>query len=536
LAKKTVEECIALCRRMFEKQSVILPLWQTLAENFYPERADFTMQRSIGDELADTLVDSYPILVRRDLGNSIAAMMRDGEWFTMGLRGESPDQAGKEWLQWSTGRLRDFMYDRRSGFVRACKEADHDYVTFGQPVLSVERNRNADGLLYRTWHLRDCAWFDDETGQIAGVARKWRPEYHQLVREFGQDKIHPQILQEMKTGPKAMFNEADIRHLVIPADMYGDEKLQERFKYVSLYIDVKNTHLIEEVGLNYHYYVIPRFQTVAGSPYAYSPATVAGLPDARTLQAMTHTILEAGERMVRPPIVATSKVIRGDVDLNPDGITWVDDEYDERLGAALRPLTQDRNGFPIGLEMRQNIVDILGSAFYLNKINLPETSHEMTAYEVQERMKQFRRENMPLFSPIEAEYNGQLCELSFQIALNSGFLGSPYDIPKSLRGADVEFQFESPISQADEEKKANLFAQVSQLVAGAAQFDEATVMNIDFDTALRDAISGVGAPQTWLKRIEEVAQGRQAIAMQSAMQGAMEAQAAQAEVAAKQPA
>jgi hypothetical protein len=44
------------------------------------------------------------------------------------------------------------------------------------------------------------------------------------------------------------------------------------------------------------FYRIPRWQTVSGSQYSYSPATVAALPDARLIQAMTFTLLEAGEK------------------------------------------------------------------------------------------------------------------------------------------------------------------------------------------------------------------------------------------------
>jgi hypothetical protein len=50
-------------------------------------------------------------------------------------------------------------------------------------------------------------------------------------------------------------------------------------------------------------YVIPRWQTVSGSQYAYSPATVAALPDARLIQAMTLTFFEAGEKATNPPMV-----------------------------------------------------------------------------------------------------------------------------------------------------------------------------------------------------------------------------------------
>lgn len=514
MAKKTVAELKQLSSHLFDLQRPVLNLWQTLAEHFYPERADFTVNRSVGSELADGLVDSYPVLVRRDLGNSLSSMLRDGEWYEIDVKGGETDHDGRRWLEWSTNRLMGMMNDRSSNFVRATKEGDHDYVTFGQPVLSVERNRHASGLLYRAWHLRDCAWFDGEDGQVAGVVRKWKPTRHGLIQEFGEKRVHPDIIRKYRDKP---FERTDIRHFVLPTELYGDEQLEERFPYVSIYLDMTHEHIIEEVGINHRFYIIPRFQTVAGSPYAYSPATVVGLPDARTLQAMTHTLLEAAERYARPPLIAQQKVVRSDVDLSPDGITWLDMEYDEKTGLGLRPLMQDRGGFPIGIEMRQNIVQILSSAFYINKLSLPEVTREMTAYEVRERMKQFRRENLPLFAPIESEYNGQLCELSFEIALSNGMLGSPYDIPDSLKGRDVEFKFESPLSEAEEEKKAQLFNQTAQMLGEASQFDQTASLNLDFDTSLRDAIEGIGVPEKWLRSLEEVLGQREQIQQQQAV-------------------
>ena len=516
LAKLEVHDLKKQIEHLFTKQYPMLSLYQTLADHFYPERADFTVTRNVGNELADLLVDSYPILVRRDLGNSFSAMLRDGDWFSVDINGLA-DHDGESWLQWAGGRLKSLIDDRKANFVRSTKEGDHDFATFGQCVISVELNKHANGLLFRCWHLRDMAWFEDETGSICGATRKWKPTYRQLYDYFG-DKNHPRIKEKLHDAP---FEECDIRHMVMPSNQYGDEELEARHPYVSIYIDMANDHIIEAVGINHKYYVIPRFQTIAGSPYAYSPATVVGLPDARALQSMTHTLLEAGERYARPPIIATQKVIRSDVDLSADGITWVDDEYDEKMGAALRTLPQDRGGFPIGLEMQGTIKDVLSSAFYLNKLSLPEIGREMTAYEVAERMKQYRRENLPLFSPIESEYNGQLCEIAFDIAMSAGLLGSPYDIPDSLKGRDVVFKFKSPLSESEEEKKTTQFNMISRMLAEAAVVDDSVKDNVNFDTALRDAITGSGAPVSWLHSVEDVMQGRQ---QQMMMQAAIAAQ------------
>ena len=382
----------------------------------------------------------------------------------------------------------------------------------------MECNKNADGRLLRAWHLRDCSWFDDETGQVAGVVRKWKPTHREMVDYFG-DKVHKNIKEKVMEKP---FEEGEVRHLVIPSVMYGDDEITQNFPHVSIFIDITNDHIMEVTGLNNKYYVVPRFKTIPGSPFAYSPATVIGLPDARSIQQMQHTLLEAAERYTRPPIIATQKVIRGDVDLAADGITWVDDEYDERLGAALRPLAQDRGGYPIGDQIRQDTVETLKSAFYMSKLSLPDVNRDMTAYEVSERMKQYRRENLPLFSPIEVEYNGQVCELGFEIAMAAGFLGSPQDIPESLLDHDVVFKFQSPLSESEEERKVTQFDQVVRMAGEAAAIDPNATLNVDMDEALRDAMTGTGAPEKWKRTEDEVAQGRQAAAVAAAAQVAQE--------------
>ena len=506
-------------RERFEKQYPVLSLWQELAENFYPERNDFLRTHFIGEELTDSLASSRPLLIRRELANSLEAMLRDGEWFSIGIEGE-PDHEGKMWLEWATKRLMMLMNQRNANFRRATKELDNDYITFGNGVMSIELNRQMSGLLFRTWHMKDIAWWDDENGQVDGVVRKEDLALYKMAQYYGENNMPIEHRKKLKDTP---FHEVPVHHFDITSFMYGDPQY-ERFPRVMITLDLQTETIMEIAGSMNPRFIVPRFQTIACSPYAYSPATVVGLPDARTLQSMTHTLLEAGERHARPPIIATENVIRGDANLYPDGITFVSEDYDERLGASLRPLTQDIKGFPAGIEMRDDIVEVLQSAFYLNKINMPDIGREMTAYEVSERMKQFRRENLPLFAPIEHEYSGRMCELAFETAMKHGFLGSPQDIPKSLLGQDIRFKFESPLSEADEEKKVTQFQQVADLLERAAQADPAVANHVDFGISLRDAIQGSGAPERWLRSLQDVKsmteQQQQAAASQATSQAA----------------
>lgn len=106
---------------------------------------------------------------------------------------------------------------------------------------------------------------------------------------------------------------------------------------MSIFYEEDSKSILEEVGSYTKIYTIPRWQTVSGSQYAYSPATVAAISDARLIQSMTRVLLEAGEKAVTPPMLAVTEAIRGDISVYAGGITAIDSQYDERLGEVLRP-------------------------------------------------------------------------------------------------------------------------------------------------------------------------------------------------------
>ena len=153
--------------QLFTKRQGLLSLWQSIADNFYPERADFTNIRNIGDDMASHLMTSSPAIARRDLGNAFSSMLRPTakDWFHVGTsRPDTQDTEAKRWLEWASKLQKNAMYDRPAQFNRATKEGDHDFAAFGQCVISTELNLKTNTLLYRSWHLRDVAWVENEAG------------------------------------------------------------------------------------------------------------------------------------------------------------------------------------------------------------------------------------------------------------------------------------------------------------------------------------------------------------------------------------
>jgi len=228
------------------------------------------------------------------------------------------------------------------------------------------------------------------------------------------------------------------------------------------------------------------------------------------LQQISLTLLEAGQKAVDPPLKVTRDVV-GAVNTYPGGLTWVDEEYDERLGPAIEPIIG--GGAPslgFGERREDKIESMLADMFYLSKLSLPpaEVDGDMTKWEAQQRVEEYIRGALPLFEPMEAEYNGGLCEETFQLCLDLNLFGPMDGMPDALRGREVRWQFESPLQEAHDRAKAQAFMQVANLTQIAAAADPNIVHDIDIAKGFRDAVSGSGAPPDWLVPLEQAQQAK----------------------------
>jgi len=526
-------DVIAMGDALFANKRAVDQLMQEIALNFYPERADFTMRRSDGAEYASHLFSSYPVLARRELGNLFASNLRPraSKWFSTHARDENLDKGTDErrYLEYLTDVQWRAMYDASAQFVRATKEADHDFAAFGNAVIKAGPNLAGDGLLFSCYHLRDNAWSENAEGTVDANHRNWNPTARQLKEHFG-DKVSRQVAKAAEKEPEKEFA---CRHVLLPARLYGTTAVGKRFPFMSLYIERDSETVLEEVGQSYFPYVIPRWQTVSGSPFGRSMATGIALSDGRTMQVVVRVLREAGEKFVDPPMIGVEGALRSDIALYPGGITFADIEYDERLGEVLRPVGQDRSGMPIGLEIAQALREDLSSAFFLDKIKLPEVGAGMTATEVRRRIEEHIRAASPLFEPIEQEYNTPLCELAFHILRDGGAFGPPELMPATLRGSEIQFTFRSPVSDMADQNDAAIFVEgLASVVQPAAQFDPAQLENVDMTEGVRDSLRGLGWKSHWLKDKAAVDARRAEMEQQVTMQqglGALQQAAALAE-------
>lgn len=522
-------EIIQQGKRAFSACSGRNALWQEIAENFYVERADFTAGHSDSEDFAGHLFGSFPVMARRELGNLFASMLRPRSipWFSLHTANEDLDDEpeARAYLEYIAGVQWRAMYDPMSQFVKSTNLADHDYAAFGNAVIEVLLNKDRDGLLYRCRHLKDCAWADGPDGSVDTMYINWSPRAGALVAMY-PDKVSADV---RKIAEKSPDTEIECCIASVPDRVYRADYSQSRRKaplpWTVLIVEMESETVLEETPEAWFRFVVPRWHTIQGTPYARSPATEIVLPDARTYQAVVRTLREAGEAHVNPPMIGVADILRSDIQLFPGGFTAVDAEFDGELKNALAPVTTNPGSMPVGFEIAAALKDDVRLGMFLDKIKLPDiNSKQMTAYEFQKRLEEHIRAASPIFEPIEDEYSARICNLTFDILSSVNAFGSENDVPDALNGENVEFQFRSPLREVQDQAKAGLFMDMMQrVVMPAAEIDPAQMANIDLTEAVRDSVMGLGVPAKWLAGEDMVKQAQEALAKQKEMQAGIAA-------------
>jgi hypothetical protein len=520
--EQRARDVLKLGDKMFAGKRNVDSLWQEIALQFYPKRATFTEKRDDGDEYSDHLFSSYPSMARRELGNMLDEFLFPEKFFSIHVDDEDLDAGDVEraFLEQLTDIQYRAMMDPIANLVTARGQTNHDFAAFGQGVLWFGLNVARDALLFRNYHLRDNIWSENAEGKIDCNHRNWSPTARQLLHHFPK-KISADVRRALDSrsggDPDKPFS---CRHAVLPTRLYDYQtKGGKRFPFVSLYMEVESETVLEEVGLTHFPYILPRWQQLSGSVFATSMATDVLLPDGRTLQVVMRTLREAGESYVNPPMVAVVEAIRSDIALYPGGVTHADMEYDEKLGEVLRPVTKDRGGFPIGVEIAEALKQDIRAGFFLDKIQLPETTSAMTATEVRRRIQEHIRAAAPISKPIQQTYNNPLCDGVFQLLKEENVF--PFvEMPDTLADRDIKFKFRSPLDELAEQNEAATFIEVRDtIIAPSAAVDPSIWEMVDLEQATRDAARAAGFKAKWLRPKEAVLAARE--------QAAAQAQAAQ---------
>lgn len=501
---------------LFSAQQPYNSLRQNIAENFYPMRADFTCELPLGPDFQTDVMDSFPVQSRETLGNMPHSMIRQGDWFSISTGDEDRDenQENRAWFDVAKDVMRKFMYAPTAHLSSATIEGDHDYVTFGNAILSVEENSSRNGLIYKAHHPKDNVWMVNADGVIDHNQRALTMTARNVCRNKRWD-VHPDIHKICKDKPNQPIK---LRHILMSKDeIYGDDKAMKRkfgkMDFISIYIDVEHQQILGQAGMPVFNYIIPGWRKLSNLMYAFSPATLNCLPDGRMLQQLAMIILEQGEKAIDPPAVAREGLFRDGYRAYAGGLTMADLEPDEDLRNAFQ-IMESKGQLGFGMELKQDVRSLIAESMLLNKLFLPDTK-DMTAFETNARLDEVRRAALPFFGPYESEYNLPLLDATFELLLNAGAIPIP---PEALHGEEVTFKFEGPLNTLEGRQTVQAYQEVMQMIAGAGQLDQSIIGNYNIPKMTDDAVRGAGAKPDWFtpddvkkKNADQAAQTAQAV-------------------------
>lgn len=537
-------ELVRLSESRFSKKSQLDTLWQTISEEFFPERATFTRTRVDGDEYADELYTSLPAQNRRDLAYALGALTRpkNQQWFDPKAQEEERNtDRSKAWFAMTRDVQRTLLYTRRAGFQNTMQMSDNDVISFGNSVVRHNEAHDRSGfLVYLCEHLRDCAWAENSWREVDEMYRKFKLQLKDWETEFPNKKIPERYATIRKKDP---HHEIDLLHIVIPAGRHGYEQYSKKktgHAFKSCYIDPNGCETLREGGYFEFPYTVRRWFLADNSPYACSPASMLGLIEARLLQSQERVIMDAGERIVDPPMIAVRDGVLGRIMNYAGGTTWVDKEYDDTRNGAVRAV-ESRANIPVGLEMKQDTRQILSACWFLNKLSLP-SEKDMTAFEVNERISEYIRSVGPAVEPFET-HNAQLLDASFAfnlrigqftgglpVILSNGQPGPGIErVPPELQGADVVYEFDGPIQLAHKRQKLMKARETRQYAFESMSVRPEAADNFNLDKVDRDAVEYMGGEPDWLIPEDDVMAIREQRAKEmqeaKAMEGAANLQA-----------
>lgn len=529
------ENAIELLKRgdkRFGARQTLDTFRQEIALNFCPWHASFTTTLNWGEDFAAHLLDGTPLLLARDFKGQIGSMLRPPgkQWFWDRAQDEdvNVDRASREYLDWRSRQKMRLMFDRATGAHRAFSQADEFFAFFGDAVVSVDLNATREQLRFMAYHIKDVVWALGDDGKANVITRREEISVRNFLGRFRHkgDKIAPEMKEKFDKDPDQVIK---VRHEIIEKDEYdsyrkGPRRGNER--YVSVWIDETHKTVVRETPQRTMRYVVASWVRLPHMPYAISPATTIALPDARLIQQQALAIMDAAEKGANPPLIATVDAIRGQVDAKSNGITWIERDYDERMGEPLRPLEMGKNA-GLGAEALLRTEHQLTRAFYLDSLRMPDTRSSKSTLEIQFRIDEYVRAALPLFAPMQTDYNEALLAEVDAVLVETDFAKTDMEArPDALRNERMIYQWDNPLSEMIERQKVQVVSEVVQIGMTLAGFAQAQAQvpelnQVDIAKTFREAAISLNGSRLLLTEQQ----------VKKQIEGQKAAQAEQAQVA-----
>lgn len=472
--------------------------------------------------------------------NDLAGGMQSGltspsrPWFKLstGDTDLDDDPEVAQWLHSTEGKMYSTLHT--SNMYTVFHQCYKELGVFGTAPISIEEDPVAI-IRGRCFTIGEYSLSIAEDGRVDTFQRTAHLTARQMIGKFGEDEVAPLVRQAAERGDeKTRFC---VEHLIMDADDELKSRMDMKKPFASVWLYAgdaskakrKDEYRILSVsGFDSFPIMAPRWEVVADNTYGES-AGMDILPDVKSIQVESKTLLVMIEKASNPPVVAPGDLRGTQINSMPGGVTFSDALVNGGQG-GLRPLYEVRPDISALTErINHQLLSVREGMFSdLFRMLQMSGSSRMTATEVAERQQEKLLLLGPVIERVHSELLGPALDRIYDILNRRGLIDPP---PPELEGRELRVIYVSILAQAQRMVGVANTEQFLSFVGNLAAVDPTVMDNVNLDEAVRDYGSRLGVSPRIIRPKEQVDAAREARAPQEQSAQAIPAMQAGAEAA-----
>ncbi|MBU0593354.1 MAG: phage head-tail adapter protein [Gammaproteobacteria bacterium] len=453
--------------------------WREISDNVLPRSGRFFADdRNKGGRRHNNIYDSTGTRALRVLAAGMMSGMTSPArpWFRLATADQELMKYApvKMWLNDVTNLMHSVF--QRSNTYRALHSMYEELGAFGTAASIVIPD--FDNIIHHyPLTTGEYCIATDYKGDVTTLYREFQKTVHEVVGEFGIDKVSPAVKNMYDQGNLDQW--ITIIHAIEPrTDRDPGKKDNLNMAWKSIYFEVgaDPEKYLRESGFKRFPALCPRWSTAGGDIYGNSPGMEA-LGDIKQLQHEQLRKAQGIDFKTKPPLQAPTSMKNRDVEMLPGGISFVD---------MAGPNAGIKTAFEVNIDLNHLLMDIqdvrdrIKGSFYADLFLMlaNQTDARMTATEVAERHEEKLLMLGPVLERLQNELLDPLIEMTFDQIMDAGIVPPP---PEELRGHEINVELVSMLAQAQRAVGTNSIDRFVGNLGAVAQFKPEVLDNFDAD-------------------------------------------------------
>lgn len=438
-----------------------------------PNSGDFRSDTKIfGQVQADgskNIYDHTAVWACQMFANGLSSYLipKADRWAYLKLAGIPSSELDDEQLLYLE-QVSDMIYHHLSlpqtKFYQAGHEVFHDQGSYGTSVCLVRPSPG--GLTFRACPLPDC-FFDVDDGDNVDTLY-----YRKFLRAPALLRMFPKVADFEGFDPTDTARQFEVIYSVEPNTSVNARpggRIGSERPFKATYWCSEFKELLDQGGMSYFPFLVPRWLVISGEVWGRSPATTC-LSNIIMLNKMWKEVLKTAEQANAPTLSAEVDTILLPLKYGSRQILWR-----ERGSEPPAPIMSGADP-GLSLEMIRSHKDDIIRAFFVDQILREQKKERQSIIEVQDERGQMLQQLGPLLARQENEFVGPAVDLTFDILARKKMVEPP---PVSLSGARLETVYTSPAAYAQFASRISDISGFLQDIAPMVQADPSIMENID---------------------------------------------------------